>query len=128
VPAPPSNQALPEQEPGTRPARALPYELHVEGEVAFAQGGIELPSAIPAKPEPFFTCVSVTAGARRGLTLWARAIKLQTLFGTIGATSYDLAVYGPNGFLRTFVGGLAPGSANLTVEAIYDRMRRALRL
>jgi len=27
VPTPPTNQAMPEQEPGTRPARALPYEL-----------------------------------------------------------------------------------------------------
>ena len=43
------------------------------------------------------------------------------LFGTIGATSYDLSVSGPNGFLRTFAGGLAPGSANLTVQAIYDK-------
>src|SRR5437016_4653669 len=42
VPTPPSSQALPEQERGTRPARALPYELHVVGEVNAAQGGIEL--------------------------------------------------------------------------------------
>ena len=43
------------------------------------------------------------------------------LFGTVGATSYDLSVSGPNAFLRTFAGGLAPGSANLTVQAIYDK-------
>jgi phospholipase C len=32
-----------------------------------------------------------------------------------------LAVYGPNGFLRTFAGGLAPGSANLRVNLAYDK-------
>ncbi len=31
-PVPPAQQALPPQEPGTRPARAVPYELHVHGE------------------------------------------------------------------------------------------------
>ena len=29
-------------------------------------------------------------------------------------------MFGPNGFLRAFAGGLAEGSANLTVKAIYD--------
>src|SRR5215475_3672346 len=33
VPKPPANQALPQQEPGTRPARALPYELRVDAQV-----------------------------------------------------------------------------------------------
>jgi phospholipase C len=42
-------------------------------------------------------------------------------FGTVAATSYDLAVYGPNGFLRTFAGGLAPGSAKLRVNEGYDK-------
>ena len=41
VPTPPTNQSLPVQERGTRPARALPYELHVHGEVEASQGGIE---------------------------------------------------------------------------------------
>ena len=43
------------------------------------------------------------------------------VFGDVGATSYSLSVHGPNGFLRTFAGGLAPGNANLTVQAVYDK-------
>src|SRR5262249_52541854 len=41
VPSVPADQALPQQEPGTRPTRALPYELHVNSEVS-ASGAIEL--------------------------------------------------------------------------------------
>jgi phospholipase C len=42
-------------------------------------------------------------------------------FGSSAASSYDYEVFGPNGFLRTFAGGLAAGSANTTVHTIYDR-------
>jgi phospholipase C len=38
VPVPPVNQALPVQEPGVRPARAVPYELHVRAHADFAEG------------------------------------------------------------------------------------------
>ncbi len=38
IPTPPTNQSLPAQEPGTRPARALPYELHVHGRADFSSG------------------------------------------------------------------------------------------
>ncbi|WP_158501772.1 hypothetical protein [Vitiosangium sp. GDMCC 1.1324] len=31
TPMPPKKQALPRQEPGQRPARALPYQLQVDG-------------------------------------------------------------------------------------------------
>jgi len=42
-------------------------------------------------------------------------------FGVSGATSYDLSVFGPNGFLRTFAGRAGSRSANLTVKTICDR-------
>ena len=48
-------------------------------------------------------------------------------FTAVGA-SYDLSVYGPNGFLRTFAGGLGQGSANLTVKAIYDKESEGIAL
>ena len=40
VPNPRRMQALPQQEPGTRPARALPYELQVDGQVSAS--GVQL--------------------------------------------------------------------------------------
>ena len=42
-------------------------------------------------------------------------------------TSYDLSVYGPNGFLRAFKGNVAAGAAratNLDVGASYDSEER----
>jgi phospholipase C len=36
-------------------------------------------------------------------------------------SAYDLSVYGPNGFLRTFRGSVSPkAKANLDIEARYD--------
>jgi phospholipase C len=49
-------------------------------------------------------------------------------FGSRGATSYDFSVFGPNGFLRTFTGGLQEGSANLTIKAIYDAESQGIAL
>jgi phospholipase C len=121
VPTPPSNQALPEQEPGVRPARALPYHLHVDGELDFAQGGIELSFRNTGKTGAVFQVRFADGGtAPRTYTVGA-GDEASDVFGATGATSYDLAVYGPNGFLRTFAGGLRPGSANLTVRASYEK-------
>jgi phospholipase C len=120
VPTPPSNQALPEQEPGTRPARALPYELHVDGEVSASHGGVKLSFRNSGKAGAFFQVRS--GDGQTGP--WAYTVgagdKTSDSFGTSGATSYDFSVLGPNGFLRTFAGGLGEDSANLTVNAIHD--------
>jgi phospholipase C len=128
VPTPPANQALPEQEPGTRPARALPYELHVNGDVDASQGGLRLFFRNTGKAGAVF---QVRAGdGQTGpwtYTVGAGDETSDTL-GSRGATSYDFAVSGPNGFLRTFAGGLAAGSANLTVRAIYDRESEGIAL
>ncbi len=43
--------------------------------------------------------------------------------------SYDLTVYGPNGFLRHFKGSAAgAGNADVDVDANYDRARNGLEL
>ena len=128
VPTPPANQALPEQEPGTRPARALPYELHVEGEVNASQGGLRLFLRNKGKVAAVF---QVRSGA--GQTgPWTYTVgagdETSDSFGASGATSYDFSVYGPNGFLRTFGGGLAAGNANITVNAIYDKESEGIAL
>jgi phospholipase C len=45
-----------------------------------------------------------------------------------GAATYDFAVYGPNGFLRTFTGGFAGDRANLTVKASYEKNAEGIEL
>jgi len=119
-PAPPTNQALPQQEPGTRPARALPYELHVDGRVNELEGNIQLHFRNSGKAGAFFQ-VRFGDGQTgpRAYTVGAGDETSDT-FGASG-NSHDLSVFGPNGFLRTFAGGVAARSANLTVKAIYDK-------
>jgi phospholipase C len=128
VPTPPANQALPEQEPGTRPARALPYELHVEGEVNASQGGLRLFLRNKGKAGAVFQVRSGTGQTGPWTYTVGAGDETSDSFGTSGATSYDFSVYGPNGFLRTFVGGLAAGSANITVNAIYDKESEGIAL
>ncbi len=128
IPTPPTDQALPEQEPGTRPARALPYELHVHGEVNASQGGVQLFFRNTGRAGAVF---QVRSGD--GLTgPWTYTVgagdETSDTLGTGGAASYDFSVFGPNGFLRTFAGGLAAGSANLTVNAIYDQESEGIAL
>jgi phospholipase C len=120
VPTPPGNQALPQQEAGTRPARALPYDLHVTGEVNSLQGAIELHFRNSGRAGAFFQ-VRFGDGQTgpRAYTVGAGDETSDT-FGASG-NSYDLSVFGPNGFLRTFAGDLAAGSANLTVRTIRDK-------
>jgi len=121
VPTPPTDQALPEQEPGTRPARALPYELHVDAEVNASHGGVQLLFRNTGKSGAVFQVRSGDGQTGPWTYTVGAGDKTSDSFGTTGATSYDFSVFGPNGFLRTFGGGLAAGSANLAVNAIYDK-------
>jgi phospholipase C len=122
-PVPSVVQVMPVQEPGVRPARALPYTLDAQGslqgqgntfKISFdnmgqaaavfqvrSGSGAELPRSYTLEPGKHLSDVwSVTAN---------------------GATGYDLSAYGPNGFMRTFRGG-SPGhrKADLNVKATYD--------
>jgi phospholipase C len=118
VPSVPANQALPQQEPGTRPARALPYELHVHGEVNTS--GIQLFFRNTGKAGAVFQVRSGDGQTGPWTYTVGAGDEASDSFGS-GAASYDLEVFGPNGFLRSFAGGLAAESANLTVRATYDK-------
>lgn len=45
-----------------------------------------------------------------------------------GATEYDLAVHGPNGFFRAFKGGLGPPRAQVEVAVEYDEASQIIGL
>ncbi|MGC1415505.1 MAG: phospholipase C, phosphocholine-specific [Candidatus Acidiferrum sp.] len=128
VPTPPADQALPRQEPGTRPARALPYELHVDSETNAGAGTIVLRFRNSGEAAAVF---QVRSGD--GLTgPWIYTVgagdEVSDKFGAGGNSSYNLAVYGPNGFLRTFAGSFEAGSANLSVKTISDRESESIAL
>jgi phospholipase C len=127
VPTPPANQALPKQEPGTRPARALPYDLHVHGEANDLQGTVELRFRNSGKAGAVFH-VRFGDGqtAPRTYTVGAGEETSDTFAAS--SASYDLSVFGPNGFLRTLAGGLSARSANLTVKTNYDKDSEGIEL
>src|SRR5471030_2290800 len=103
VPVPPAVQAVPKQEPGVRPARALPYEFFVHAHTNSGKGVtfdfINTGDAgatflvYTANSQTAPSCYTVEAGKR-----------LQDQFPLSATNTYDFIVYGPNGFLRRFTG------------------------
>src|SRR5262249_30011098 len=120
VPTPPTQQALPSQEPGLRHARALPYELDAEGTVDLAHGTFRIDFANTGKAGVCFQVFSGN-GAQLPRTYTVRAGR--SLFDSWAASqgTYDLSAFGPNGFLRVFRGSLSSAATtNLRVESRYD--------
>jgi len=122
VPVPPTDQTLPIQEPGIRPARAVPYKLNVHGVADFSTGSVKIHFTNNGQAAAVFQVRSgnnqngpwtYTVGAETSVSdIWAIAAG--------GQTAYDLSVYGPNGFLRALKGKVSgQGSANLHVESEY---------
>jgi phospholipase C len=122
-PVPPVNPPLPKQEPGLRPLRALPYEIHVREEADFSEGAVDLVFGNTGKSTAVF---QVRSGD--GVTgPWTYTVgpnaKVSDRWAVraAGSNDYDLSVYGPNGFLRAFKGSLrGRDAANLSVRSVYD--------
>ncbi|WP_425510186.1 phosphocholine-specific phospholipase C [Xanthomonas indica] len=124
----PAQQALPVQEPGQRPARALPYDFDVRLQVqadarvlrmrnrgdagvalnAYADGGMA---------GPWFYTLAADSELQD-----ARAWR-----GDAADAGYAVRVHGPNGFLREFHGD-GIGDAGLQAEADYDAAAQCLLL
>ncbi len=130
VPTPPADQALPAQEPGTRPARPVPYELHVRGEASSSHGTFTIHFGNAGK-----TAVYQVRSGNSSQGPWTYTVGSdEHVTDTYQITSnnlsaYDLSVYGPNGFLRAFKGSIAgSGKANLDVRTTYDKTSNEITL
>ncbi len=130
VPPVPSNQVMPVQEPGTRPARPVPYELRVHGAVDVAAGSFGITFGCSGKTAVYQVRSgnstlgpwTYTAGTGDEVTDW------WPIAGS-GLSGYDLSVYGPNGFLRSYRGSLAGSSTvQLAVHVSYHKERNAVTL
>jgi phospholipase C len=119
VPVPPADQALPQQEPGVRPARALPYALHAHGRVQTSTGAFRLDFGNTGSAAAVFHVRSGNnAHKPRSYTVEPHKHLSDTWNG---GADYDLSVHGPNGFFRGFKGSIpGPGKANLEVDALCD--------
>lgn len=115
---------LPKQEPGTRPACALPYELAVDG--ALRDGGRRFELSFTAGNKLFGARAAgspfrVTAFTRNGQALRHYAVAagdtLKDSWSTADFTDslYRLEVHGPNGFFRAFQGSADEPAVDIEV-------------
>ena len=125
APTVPATHAKPRQEPGQRSARALPYDMHVNGRICAATGRYWL---------DFINNGGAGAGlnvysANRNDGPWFYTVEsgksLSDYWSAVSVTAgkYDLSAFGPNGFLREFKGDIALATgdrAQPEVVARYD--------
>jgi phospholipase C len=129
VPTPPANQALPAQEPGTRPARPVPYDLRVRGQANLHAGTFTIHFGNHGK-----TAVYQVRSGNSSLGPWTYTVgtgaEVSDTWDIAGHNlgGYDLSVYGPNGFFRSFKGSIAAGSANLSIRASYEKEDKTITL
>ena len=119
TPATPTTITMPVQATGTRPARALPYELHTSAKVLSA-GNIELTFRNTGSAAAVFHVYD-----RKHLNQVPRRYTVEAnkqLKGNWDLAAknglYDLWVLGPNGFHRHFTGNAA--EAHLEIQVRYD--------
>jgi phospholipase C len=105
-PASPVEQAMPVQEPGVRPARAVPYELHVQTEADARTGVFRLHFGNTGKSAAVF---QVRSGNEAHLPRTYTVGPQQKASDNWTADTYELSVYGPNGFFRAYKGSLSSG-------------------
>jgi phospholipase C len=122
VPTPPTQQSLPVQEPGLRRARALPYELRVDGAASLSRRTLRIDFNNTGDAG---ACFLVRSGIQ-GQGPWTYTVEAGKSLANTWDTSddqgrYDLSVFGPNGFLRHYRGVASPSAAvDLDIDVSYD--------
>ena len=129
---------IPQQEPGTRPACALPYELYAEGGLTPDGTQFELRLTAgngahgnKAAGAPFNVYLrnlrEPTRNGFRAATYAVRAgdtLRPQFPLSLFIGSQYAIEVHAPNGFYRSFIG--ARNSRNVQVETQYKKRRSSL--
>jgi phospholipase C len=105
-----------------RPARALPYELRVDGTAIVASSAFRIDFTNAGSAG---ACFQVRSGnAAEGpwtYTVEAGKSLSNSWDRTQSAGQYDLSVFGPNGFLRHFRGSVSRAAkVDLDVDVRYD--------
>ncbi|WP_274562019.1 phosphocholine-specific phospholipase C [Streptomyces spiramyceticus] len=102
-PVPPATGTLPKQEPGSRPARPLPYAPYVDAAVNISDGRIALTfSPGTAAGAQFYVTSANRTDAPWTYTTEAGKKLTDTWNSAYSKGTHNLTVHGPNGFLRTF--------------------------
>jgi phospholipase C len=103
VPIPPADPALPRQEPGIRPSRALGYQLTADAALSGSQ--LELTLRNRGTLGAGFQLRSTATGTTPA-TYTVEAGRACTASVPVSG-AYDLSLHGPNGFFRRFSGNAA---------------------
>jgi len=132
---PPANPMLPRQASGTRPSRALPYELHVSARCDAARGRVRLVFANSGDAAAVFHVydkLNLARLPRRYMVQKDARLEDDWMATADNAGKYDLWVLGPNGFHRHFTGDLnalrAAGAAQPEIRVGYEPRRGDLHL
>ncbi|WP_062472605.1 phosphocholine-specific phospholipase C [Variovorax boronicumulans] len=123
----PTDPQLPSQPTGTRPSRALPYELHTSARADAAGGKVQLLFSNTGKAAAVFHVYdkkNLDRLPRRYMVEPGKLLDDTWDLAGSSATAYDLWVLGPNGYHRHFKGDLnslrAGGAAVPEVRVCYD--------
>jgi phospholipase C len=119
-PTPPTNQVAPIQEPGTRPARPLPYRPRVSAQ-AHGLGALTLALGNTGSRSTHFTLYSYAGEYAEPQHFDVQ--KSQSVEVPVKVGTFDLAVAGPNGF-RYEVAGTTAGAAAGVDATVTDHGRR----
>jgi phospholipase C len=123
-PTPPAQQSIPSQEPGTRPARAVPYVLHAQG--TFSKDEFTLHFANAGQTTAVFQVRSGLGGIKPRTYTVQPGAELSDTWPIPKAAGYELFVHGPNGFMRLFQG--RETSPNLDSGLVYDPANNSVTL
>jgi phospholipase C len=119
-PRPPVKQAMPEQEAGQKPARPLPYDLHVAG--ALANDGFHLMFANRGRAAAAFQVYATGVSAGPWFYTVAAGSTLSDVLPLSNAP-FDVTVHGPNGLYRRYKGaGVQPAAPTTALAPAHDRM------
>ena len=130
VPAPPTDQTLPAQEPGTRPARAVPYELSIRGRADLSNQTFQVDFNNSGNASAVYQVRAGNTHTGPWTYTVAPGVEISDTWNLAAAQgAYDLSVYGPNGFLRSFKGSTSgQNKAHLDVTSSYDDERSGITL
>jgi phospholipase C len=128
TPPVPAHQHLPRQEPGVRPARALPYVLDAKGSKGGNAGSFDLSFSNKGSQAAVFQVRSgLGALTPRAYTVGSKR-HLADSWPTATGAAYDLSVYGPNGFYRAFKGRLTQGRVLVDITCMINKTETGLTL
>lgn len=119
-PKPPAVQRMPVQEPGTRPARAIPYHLEASGLLDVQKNNFEILFQNMGDAAAVFHVRSAQHIPRTYTVAPGAQLSDVWSIDAGDAGSYEISVHGPNGFFRSYGGAINDATPNMRVKATYD--------